>query len=134
MAKPRTLVTGGLGFIGSHLIRTLTAAGHSVRVIDSLSPQIHGQFPSVEPTIVNDSSIQFMRGDILNPKLLDEAFQDIDCLIHLAAETGTSQSMYEIARYNSINSQGTALIMDRVVNLKHSIKKVILASSRSIYG
>ncbi len=134
MQKTSILVTGGMGFIGTHLIRSLCAQGHSVRVIDNLSPQIHGHLPVVNPDVAQDPNIEFTRADILSPRALDEAFQGVDYLVHLAAETGTAQSMYEIAHYNAVNSQGTAEVLDRLVNTKHSIKKVILASSRSIYG
>lgn len=134
MSKGTVLVTGGLGFIGSHLIRGLHEDGYSLRVIDNLNPQIHGQIPSIDPQVMNGLGLDYLRADILAPKVLDEAFEGVDYLVHLAAETGTAQSMYEIARYNAVNSQGTAEVMDRLVNLKHSVKKVILASSRSIYG
>ncbi len=134
MNKDTILVTGGLGFIGSHLIRGLRKDGYSLRVIDNLSPQIHGHIPSVDPHLVNTPDIEVIRADIRTPKVLGEVLQGVDYLVHLAAETGTAQSMYEVARYNAINSQGTAELMDWLVNVKHSIKKVILASSRSIYG
>lgn len=134
MQQQKVLVTGGFGFIGTHLVRGLRAQGHAVRVIDNLSPQIHGQLPAVDPALGNDPDIEFTRADILAPKALDEIFHGVDYLVHLAAETGTAQSMYEIARYNAVNSQGTAEVLNGLVNARHSVKKVILASSRSIYG
>ena len=134
MERGIVCVTGGFGFIGSHLIRELRSEGYSVRVIDRLTPQIHGHLFSVIGELASDSGIEFTRADIMEPRVLDAVVQGADYLIHLASETGTAQSMYEIARYNTANSMGTAVLMDWLVNTKHSIKKVILASSRSIYG
>ena len=134
MQKGIVCVTGGFGFIGSHLIRGLRKDGYSVRVIDNLSPQVHGHLFSVGTELAGDSGIEFTRADILVPKVLDSVLQGADCLVHLASETGTAQSMYEIARYNAVNSMGTAVLMDWLANTSHSIRKVVLASSRSIYG
>ena len=134
MQKGIVCVTGGFGFIGSHLIRGLRKDGYSVRVIDNLSPQVHGHLFSVGTELAGDSGIEFTRADILVPKVLDSVLQGADCLVHLASETGTAQSMYEIARYNAVNSMGTAVLMDWLANTSHSIRKVVLASSRSIYA
>jgi dTDP-L-rhamnose 4-epimerase len=134
MNKGIVCVTGGLGFIGSHLIRELRNQGYSVRVMDNLSPQIHGHLPTVDGALALDPGIQVTRADLNGNPDLGGFLQGADHLVHLASETGTAQSMYEIAQYNAVNSQGTARLMDWLVNAKHSIKKVILASSRSIYG
>lgn len=134
MSKKKVCITGGFGFIGTHLITSLRKTGYLVRVVDCLSPQIHGHLPTITGELTQDPGIEYTRADILTPKALNDAFQGVDYLIHLAAETGTAQSMYEIARYNAVNSQGTAELLDRLMNTEHSVKKVILASSRSIYG
>ncbi len=134
MSNGIVCVTGGLGFIGSHLIRDLRSRGYSVRVMDNLSPQIHGHLPAVDGSLALDSGVQVTRADLTVTSGLGDFLQGADCLVHLASETGTAQSMYEIAHYNAVNSQGTARLMDWLVNARHSIKKVILASSRSIYG
>ena len=134
MHKGIVCITGGLGFIGTHLINGLRLNGYSVRVIDNLSPQIHGHLPCIDGGLLNEEGVEFTRADILTSKTLGEVLQGVDYIVHLAAETGTAQSMYEIARYNLVNTQGTAELLDWLVNVKHSVKKVILASSRSIYG
>jgi dTDP-L-rhamnose 4-epimerase len=134
MGKGCVCVTGGCGFIGSHLIRLLREEGFTVRIVDNLSPQIHGNIPVLDADLFGDEGITFTRMDISDLKRLEPVLDGVDYIVHLAAETGTAQSMYEIAHYNSVNSQGTALLMDYLVNGRHSVKKVILASSRSIYG
>lgn len=128
------LVTGGAGFIGSHLIPKLVACGHRVRVLDSLSAQIHGTVPR-DLEWLQGSGIEFIRGDVTVREDWQRALVGIDVIVHLAAETGTGQSMYEIARYNEVNSQGTALMFDVLGKLgEHQVKRVVLSSSRSIYG
>jgi dTDP-L-rhamnose 4-epimerase len=127
-------VTGGLGFIGSHLTQDLRSQGYAVRIMDNLSPQIHGHLPSVDGGLTKDPGIQVTRADLVVTEEIEAFLEGADYLVHLAAETGTAQSMYEIAKYNVVNSQGTARLLDRLVNAKHSIRKVVLASSRSIYG
>jgi len=134
MNKGIVCITGGLGFIGTHLVRKLRGDGFTVRVIDNLTPQIHGHLPSVDVAGFHALGLQVIRGDILDSTKYNDYFKDVEYFIHLAAETGTAQSMYEIAKYNGVNSQGTALLLDWLMNHKHSLKKVILASSRSIYG
>ncbi|CAM4013581.1 dTDP-L-rhamnose 4-epimerase [Pseudomonas reidholzensis] len=128
------LVTGGAGFIGSHLIPKLLADGFQVRVLDSLSPQIHG---AVARNLewLEDDGIEFIRGDVTRRTDWERALLDVDAIVHLAAETGTGQSMYEIARYNDVNSQGTALMFDVLGKMNtHRVTRVVLSSSRSIYG
>ena len=126
--KP-VLITGGAGFIGTHVARLLINAGHEVRVLDNLSPQIHGELAEYEP-----EGAEFFRGDVRVRGDLERALQDIDTVVHLAAETGTGQSMYEIERYYGVNVQGTALIFDVLANASHSVRNFVLASSRSVYG
>ena len=133
MAKANVLVTGGAGFIGSHLSKALIAHGYQVRILDNLHPQIHGDNAAI-PGFVNDNNIEFQKGDIRHEKDVLKAIEDIDVVVHLAAETGVGQSMYEISRYCDVNIQGTATLLDTLANSKHSVKKVVLASSRAVYG
>jgi len=128
------LVIGGAGFIGSHLCRLLLANKYTVRVLDSLSVQVHGAIPT-HLTWLASGDIDFMRGSITSRKDIERALKGADHIVHLAAETGTGQSMYEVARYNEVNSQGTALLFDVLANAKsRSVQRVVLASSRSVYG
>lgn len=129
------LITGGAGFIGSHLSNQLRARGHSVRVLDCLSPQIHTSSPHLSPTftsLVDD--IEFIRGDINNRQILRHALKNIDVVIHLAAETGTGQSMYSINSYCGTNIQGTAQLLDLISTECHSVKSIVVASSRAVLG
>lgn len=129
------LITGGSGFIGSRLSLALVARGHRVRVMDSLSPQIHGADPERSPLYLDiRGKVDFLRGDVSSKADWERAIEGQDAIVHLAAETGTGQSMYEIDRYVEINVRGTAMMLDLLVNGKHRIKKVVVASSRAIYG
>jgi dTDP-L-rhamnose 4-epimerase len=133
MSRRNVLVTGGLGFIGQELTRQLSRHGHSIRIVDNLSPQIHGHVPAIDRDTVALADV--IRGDVVNREDLEAALgDDVDSVVHLAAETGTGQSMYEIARYDRVNSYGTALLLDVLANRPHKVTKVVLASSRSIYG
>jgi dTDP-L-rhamnose 4-epimerase len=128
------LITGGAGFIGHQVSTVLLASGHKVRILDSLSPQIHGPVPSGLDWLQR-SSVDFIRGSVTERGDLAKALTGVDTVIHLAAETGTGQSMYEIARYCDVNSGGTALLMDILANdSTRTVKRILLASSRSIYG
>lgn len=124
------LITGGAGFIGTHLTRLATAAGHSVRLLDNLSPQIHGKNPTFKPP----ASVEFVHGDVTVRQDLERALRGIDTVVHLAAETGTGQSMYEIDRYYRVNVQGTAILLDILANAPTDVQNIVLASSRSVYG
>ena len=126
----RTLITGGAGFIGTHVTRLAIAAGGRVRILDNLSPQIHGADAAYQAP----QGGEFFRGDVTIRSDLEPALQDVDTIVHLAAETGTGQSMYEIDRYYGVNVQGTALLFDVLANTRHSVRNFILASSRSVYG
>lgn len=129
------LITGGLGFIGTNLaISICRVGGHKIRIFDNLSPQIHGVIPSVDNRLLGVDDIEIIRGDVCNQAAIFAAFAGIDAVVHLAAETGTAQSMYQIAHYNAVNSQATAQMLDFLANNPHSVKKMVLASSRSIYG
>ncbi len=129
----RILVTGGAGFIGSHLCPLLVANNYSVTILDNLSPQIHGDTPKT-PSWVEECGINFVHGSVTDRGVLESCLSECDSLIHLAAETGTGQSMYEIEKYNEVNTQATALILDIITNKKLKLKRVLLASSRSVYG
>ncbi|ANA34119.1 dTDP-L-rhamnose 4-epimerase [Ralstonia mannitolilytica] len=128
------LVTGGAGFIGSHLAPKLLAAGYRLRILDNLSTQIHGALPT-DLEWLNTEGIEFVRGSVAERDTWTRALKDVGTVVHLAAETGTGQSMYEVARYNMVNTHGTALLFDVLAQEKtRTVRRVILASSRSVYG
>lgn len=129
------LITGGLGFIGSNLASSLAAqGGHKIRIVDNLSPQIHGVIPVLDGAVLSLPNVEIVRGDVCDRAMWTAAIEGMDAIVHLAAETGTAQSMYQIFHYNNVNSQATALMLDVLANAPHTIKKIVLASSRSIYG
>lgn len=128
------LITGGLGFIGLNVTRDLIHYGWNVTLLDNLSPQIHGEVPCIGDPVLESPRVEVLRGDVRDAALLKTALLRADAVIHLAAETGTAQSMYQVAHYNAVNSQATALLMDILANEPHSIRKIVLASSRAIYG
>jgi dTDP-L-rhamnose 4-epimerase len=133
--KQKILITGGAGFIGSRLANFLTANGHKVRVLDNLSPQIHGPIPESSPLFLSlHHDVEFIRGSVTSRGDLIRALQDVDTVVHLAAETGTGQSMYAIQHYSDVNVGGTALLLDLIANQPFPIKKVVVASSRAVYG
>lgn len=130
------LITGGAGFIGSSLALTLIDRGYSVTVLDCLSEQIHSANPEKNSPLYQRilGKVKFIKGDVSNRIDLEKSIENQDAILHLAAETGTGQSMYEIERYNRVNVSGTALILDVLVNKKNGVKKFVLASSRAVYG
>ncbi|MDQ8801179.1 epimerase [Acinetobacter nosocomialis] len=130
------LITGGAGFIGSNLALKLISKGYNVTVLDNLSPQIHGDNPQESSPLflsIKDK-VNFILGTVTSKSDWELALKDQDAIIHLAAETGTGQSMYEVQKYVDVNINGTALMLDLLVNNSYPVKKVIVASSRSIYG
>lgn len=130
----KILVTGGAGFIGSHLVPRLLALGCEVRILDNLSPQVHGAQPAGLEWLKGDG-IEFMRGDVTNRADWERALAGVDAVYHLAAETGTGQSMYQVSHYTNVNVLGTAHLFDVLANgAGHSVRRVMLASSRSVYG
>lgn len=131
----KVLVTGGAGFIGSWLVEDLLKQGHSVIVIDNLSPQIHGAVPKLDISWLDGrSDVEFIRADIRDKSVIDTALAKVDAVVHLAAETGTGQSMYQIAHYYEVNQQATAYMLESIGTRHKNVRRVILASSRSIYG
>ena len=128
------LITGGAGFIGSRLANDLLSQHHHVRILDPLSTQIHGNVPTGLGWL-EAQGVEFIRASVLDRESLVKSLQGVTTIVHLSAETGTGQSMYDIASYNNVNSQGTALLLDVLANSpNHTVSRIILASSRSIYG
>ena len=129
------LITGGAGFIGSNLALKLISKGYKVRVLDILCPQIHGENPdnSYTYSLIRDK-VDFIRGTVESKNDWKKAVDGIDIIIHLAAETGTGQSMYDIDHYVSVNIGGTAKMWDILTNEPNQVKKVIVAASRAVYG
>lgn len=127
------LITGGAGFIGSRVALALAKAGMDVTVVDNLSPQIHG--PGSDFPLPLAQSVHCVRGDVCDRALVARLLRDTQTVIHLAAETGTGQSMYAVARYSETNVQGTAVLLDAIVNERpKKLRKLIVASSRAVYG
>ena len=124
------LITGGAGFVGSHLADGLLAAGHNVRILDDLTPQVH---PAGPPDYLSPGA-ELMIGDVRDPNRLKAALAGVDVVYHFAATVGVGQSMYEIARYMSVNTQGTAELLQAILDAKAPIQKLVVASSMSIYG
>lgn len=127
----RILITGGAGFIGSHLSRALDAQGWEITVLDNLSPQVHG----IDPRIELPSGVNFIHGDVRSESDLTKALEGQEVVVHFAAETGTGQSMYDLIRYEDVNLRGTAMLMHLILRQdRRTIKKVVVASSRAVYG
>lgn len=129
------LITGGAGFIGSNLALKMKNQGYRVIVMDNLNPQIHGENPEQSYTYnLIKNEVEFIKGDVTNYEDWKHAIKDVDIVVHLAAETGTGQSMYEIDRYVAVNVGGTAKLLEVLTNEEHQVKKLVVASSRAVYG
>ena len=129
----KILITGGAGFIGSRLCEKLYDKGYSITILDNLSPQIHGISKSSLLKKV-EGKCTFIKGDVRNKEDWNKAIKGQEIIIHLAAETGTGQSMYELEKYNDVNIMGTAHMLEVLANTQHTIQKLVIASSRAIYG
>ena len=135
MKTEKILISGGLGFIGLKVAKLLLEQKRKVLLFDNLSTQIHGAVPDLSSLpLLKSGAVEIFRGDVRRTSDWAKVLGDVGCVIHLAAETGTAQSMYEISRYTDTNVGGTASMLDYLANHKHSVAKIILASSRSVYG
>jgi dTDP-L-rhamnose 4-epimerase len=132
MSSEQILVTGGAGFIGSFLVDALLERGHQVRVYDALVSQVHGP-PQTPPDYLNPEA-EFIQGDVRDPDALAQALEGIDVVYHLAAAVGVGQSMYQIRYYTEANTLGGAVLLDLLANGQHRVRKMIVASSMSVYG
>lgn len=128
----RVLITGGAGFIGSSIARKLHPQQWDITILDNFHPQIHGQMEELPSDLAG--KVNLIKGSVEDRNVFYDAMKGQQYVIHLAAETGTGQSMYDIARYTDVNIQGTAHLCDYIVNEKHQLKTVVVASSRAIYG
>jgi dTDP-L-rhamnose 4-epimerase len=127
----RVLITGGAGFIGSHLADQLLADGHEVRALDNLDPQVHPQ--GRRPDYLH-ADVELETGDVRDRDAVGRALDGIDAVVHFAAAVGVGQSMYEIERYTSINAIGAAVVLEEALERRDTIQKLLVASSMSIYG
>src|SRR5258708_194349 len=126
----RILITGGAGFIGSHLADELLGEGYEVRALDNLSPQVHG--PEARRPDYLDDAVELIQGDVRDPATVGRALHGIDAVYHFAAAVGVGQSMYEVANYTSINNVGTAVLLEALI--ERPVERLIVASSMSLYG
>jgi dTDP-L-rhamnose 4-epimerase len=124
------LVTGGAGFVGSHLADALVACGYRVRIFDNFAPQVHGEgVPGYLPR-----QADLMPGDMRDSGQVRRALEGVDTVVHLAAAVGVGQSMYEIAHYMGVNTQGTAVLLQELLHRRSNVQKLVVASSMSVYG
>jgi dTDP-L-rhamnose 4-epimerase len=132
MTYQRILVTGGAGFVGTHLCRDLIRRGFKVRVLDNLDPQVHGKRARRPHALPR--AVEWMRGDVTRPADVETAVAGVDAIFHLAAAVGVGQSMYQVRHYVNTNSMGGATVLEAVIRHRKRIRKLIVASSMSIYG
>lgn len=123
----KVLVTGGCGFIGRYVTQELLSHGYQVRILDSLIEQVHGDTSPPVP-----QGVEFIHADVCDKPKVEEALEGVDMVVHLAAEVGVGQSMYEIARYVGANDLGTAVLLEAMIG--RPIKRIVVASSMSVYG
>ncbi|HET7292430.1 MAG TPA: NAD-dependent epimerase/dehydratase family protein [Vicinamibacteria bacterium] len=129
-ARGRVLVTGGAGFIGSHVVDRLLARGYAVRVLDALLPQVHASFP---PDYLNPEA-ELLVGDVRDRAMVKRALEGVETLLHLAAAVGVGQSMYQIEHFTSANVMGTATLLEALVRDRPPLRRIVVASSMSLYG
>lgn len=127
----KILAIGGMGFIGSHTVELLLEKGHAVRILDNLEPQAHD---ARQKPLEYNEDVEFVRGEVQNRKTLLGSLEGVDAVLHFAAAVGVGQSMYQIEKYVECNTRGTAMLLDVLVNESNRVKKLIVASSMSIYG
>lgn len=131
----KILITGGAGFIGSSLSLKLLDLGYEVIVLDNLSEQIHGEDPNESYTYnLIKNKVKFIKGSVEKEEDWLKCLPEADFIVHLAAETGTGQSMYQITKYTDVNIRGTSLMLELLANNKFNVKKIVYASSRAVYG
>ncbi len=130
MGRRRVLITGGAGFIGSHLADHLLGHGHEVRALDSLSPQVHGPEPRRPAYLADD--VELVVGDVRDRETVRRALAGVDAVVHLAAAVGVGQSLYEVDRYVSVNDLGTAVLLQALI--ERPVERLVVASSMSLYG
>ncbi len=130
MRSKTILITGGAGFVGSHLADGLLREGHAVRVLDNLTPQVHGR---KLPTYLSPE-VELVYGDVRDRAALQQALEGVDAIYHFASRVGVGQSMYEIQSYMDVNTLGTAQLLQALLDGKQPVEKLVVASSMSIYG
>ncbi|MFL6197921.1 MAG: SDR family NAD(P)-dependent oxidoreductase [Thermoanaerobaculia bacterium] len=126
----RVLITGGAGFIGSHLADELLEHGYQVKALDNLSDQVHGPHSS-RPGYLNPD-VELIEGDVRDPQAVRRALEGVDAVYHYAARVGVGQSMYEVEKYTSVNNLGTAVLLEALI--ERPVRRLVVASSMSIYG
>ncbi len=130
MKSQQILITGGAGFIGSHLADQLLERGHRVRVLDCLLPQVHGEGCQRPPYL--HPEVELRVGDVRDGQAVREALEGVDAVFHFAAAVGVGQSMYEIAHYTAVNNLGTAVLLEALI--QRPVRRLLVASSMSVYG
>jgi dTDP-L-rhamnose 4-epimerase len=131
--RERVLITGGAGFVGSHLADRLAASGHRVVLFDNLEPQVHGDLDGGRPAYLSPDH-ELVRGDIRDADALAPVLRRVDVVFHLAAMVGVGQSMYQVRRYTEVNALGVANLLQALVDHRGDVRKLLVASTMSIYG
>ncbi|HUI83600.1 MAG TPA: NAD-dependent epimerase/dehydratase family protein [Candidatus Binatia bacterium] len=135
MSDSKVLITGGLGFLGRHIAALLARDGRRVLLFDNLDPQVHGTDPGIDSlALLRNPRVEMLRADVRRSEDWEQALHHVGQIVHLAARTGTAQSMYEITGYTETNVGGTAALLNYLANRRHSVTRIVLASSRAVYG